>query len=91
MNNNNIEKTINEIRSIEGTVNIKVLSNPYNPNVLKLSRVFEEQGAVAIGSDDVVLGAEQAATFENLTDEEEQEIIDYVLAIGGKHEKGRFW
>lgn len=87
---NNIEKTINEIKGIAGTVNIKVLSNPYNPNVLKLSRVFEEQGAISI-NDDVVLGAEQAATFENLTDEEEQEIIDYVLAIGGEHEKGRFW
>lgn len=88
--NNNIEKTINEIKGIEGTVSIKVLSNPYNPNVLKLSRVFEESGAISI-NDDVVLGAEQAATFENLTDSEEQEIIDYVLAIGGEHEEGRFW
>ena len=89
--NEDIKKTINEIGCIEGTVNIKVLSNPYNQNVLKISRVFEEQGAVSIGGQDVVLGAEQAATFENLTDSEEQEIIDYVLSIGGEHEKGRFW
>lgn len=89
--NNNIEKTINEIKGGEGTVNIKVLSNPYNPNVLKLSRVFEEPDAISIDGGDVVLGAEQAATFENLTDSEEQEIIDYVLSIGGEHEKGRFW
>lgn len=29
---NNIEKTINEIKGIAGTVNIKVLSNPYTIN-----------------------------------------------------------
>lgn len=86
-----IEKTIDKIKGIDGTVNIKVLSNPYNQNVLKISRVFEEKGAVSIDGQEVVLGAEQAATFENLTDSEEQEIIDYVLAVGGEHEKRRFW